>query len=63
MNEKQEKELFELAKVILRKNPILREQSSACRRAWCEGFVNGKMYFDHLKPKKAGFFGKLFRRK
>lgn len=59
---KKEEELFVLASSILKKSPILRQQSSACRRAWCEGFVNGKMYFDHLKPKRKKWY-EFFKRK
>jgi hypothetical protein len=49
---KKESELFDLAAKMVNKDPILRNQSSAMRRAWCEGFMNGKLYFDHLKPKR-----------
>lgn len=47
-----ENKLFDLATELVKKDPILRGQSSSMRRAWCEGFMNGKLYYDHLKPKR-----------
>ena len=48
---KSESKLFVTAQKQLIKSPVLRKQSSATRRAWREGFVNGKLYHDHLKSK------------
>ncbi len=47
-----ESKLFDLATKLVNKDPILRKQSSAMRRSWCEGFMNGKLYFDHKQHKR-----------
>jgi hypothetical protein len=49
---KDEAKLFDLAVQLVKKDPILRNQSSSMRRAWCEGFMNGKLYFDHKQPRR-----------
>jgi len=49
---KKESDLFDLAAKLVNRDPVLRNQSSSMRRAWCEGFMNGKLYFDHKNPKK-----------
>lgn len=48
----QEEKIYAKAKSVLTKNPILRGQSSACRNAWCEGFVNAFLYFQHKENYK-----------
>lgn len=51
MKNKEEVLAYAKAEQFIRKSPTLSKQSSACRRAWCEGFTNGFLYFKHLKPK------------
>jgi len=53
---KKESDLFDLAAKLLRRDPILSRESSSMRRAWCEGFMNGKLYYDHLNQNKKKFY-------
>jgi REP element-mobilizing transposase RayT len=49
----EEQIVYAKAKKFLAKNPVLRQQSSACRNAWCQGFVNAYLYYQHKDNVKA----------
>lgn len=49
---KEESKIFEKAVKFCNKDPILRSQSSAIRRSWCEGFMNGHLYYKHNQHKR-----------
>jgi hypothetical protein len=49
----EEAKVYKKAELFIRKNPILTKQSSVVRKNWCQGFVNGYLYYKHLNPKKS----------
>lgn len=49
---KKEMEIYKKAKNYVSKSNVLMNQSSACRNAWCQGFVNGYLFYVHQKPKR-----------